>query len=104
MLFSTEPSSLVLVIPGFNFLLGQSPGAEYLAKLETSARSVPGVLGVHDVRAEYVGPDVVHAGLHIEVQRGTPIEEADRIAQEVKQRVHGSVDAGFCVIHVDPAK
>jgi cation diffusion facilitator family transporter len=93
-----------LFIENFNFLLGQSPGAEYLAKLEATARSVPGVLGVHDVRAEYIGPDLVHAGLHIEVQRGTPIEEADRIAKEVEQRVHAGAKSGFCVIHVDPAE
>jgi len=92
-----------LFIENFTFLLGKSPGAEYLAKLETTARSVPGVLGVHDVRAEYIGPDVVHAGLHIEVQRGTSIEEADRIAEEVEQRVHAGTKSGFCIIHVDPA-
>ena len=93
-----------LFIENFNFLLGQSPGVEYLAKLEATARSVPGVLGVHDVRAEYIGPDVVHAGLHIEVQRGTPVEEADRIAEEVEQRVHAGTKSGFCIIHVDPAE
>lgn len=92
-----------LFIENFNFLLGQSPGAEFMTKLEAEARSVPGVLGVHDVRAEYIGPDLVHAGLHIEVQRGTPIEEADRIAAEVEHRIHEGTQSGFCVIHVDPA-
>jgi cation diffusion facilitator family transporter len=87
----------------WSFLLGRSPGPEYLAKIESMARSVPNVLGVHDLRAEYIGPDVVHAGLHIEVARGTPIEEADRIAEEVEQRIHDGSEAGFCTIHVDPA-
>lgn len=82
-------------------LLGRAPGPEFQAQLEREARSIPGVLGVHDYRAEYVGPDVVHAGLHIEVARGLPIEEADRIAQDVMQRIHGATDAGYCVIHVD---
>ncbi len=44
----------------------------------------------------------VHAGLHIEVPRGTPIEEADQISEEVQKRIHADMDAGFCVIHVDP--
>jgi cation diffusion facilitator family transporter len=87
----------------WSFLLGRSPGPEYLAKIESLARSVPNVIGVHDLRAEYIGPDVVHAGLHIEVARGTPVEEADRIAEEVEQRIHDGSESGFCTIHVDPA-
>ncbi len=88
----------------FSFLLGRSPEPEYLAKIEGLARSVPGVLGVHDLRAEYIGPDTVHAGMHIEVQRGLPIEEADRIAREVRERVHQGTKPGYCYIHVDPAE
>lgn len=84
-----------------SFLLGRAPGPDFQARVEHEARSVPGVLGVHDYRAEYVGPDVVHAGMHIEVARGLPIEEADRIAEDVKRRIHEGTDAGYCVIHVD---
>ncbi|HEU5349486.1 MAG TPA: cation diffusion facilitator family transporter [Ktedonobacterales bacterium] len=87
-----------------SFLLGRSPGPDFRARIEQQARSTPGVLGVHDYRAEYIGPDVVHAGMHIEVARGLPIEEADRIAEEVKRRIHEGADAGYCVIHVDAAE
>jgi cation diffusion facilitator family transporter len=87
-----------------SFLLGRSPEPEWLAQMESQARSVPGVLGVHDLRAEYIGPDTVHAGMHIEVQRGLPIEEADRIAREVRERVHQGTKPGYCYIHVDPAE
>ena len=86
-----------------SFLLGRAPGPKHLAEIERAARSVPGVLGVHDLCAEMIGPDVVHAGLHIEVARGLPIEEADRIAGEVEARVHQGNQPGYCVIHVDPA-
>lgn len=87
-----------------SFLLGRSPGPDFQARVEREARSVPGVLGVHDYRAEYVGPDAVHAGMHIEVERGLPIEEADRIAEEVKRRIHEGAETGYCVIHVDAAE
>jgi cation diffusion facilitator family transporter len=86
----------------WSLLLGRSPGTEYLERIKATALSVSGVLGVHDLRAEYIGPDVVHAGLHIEIPRGTPIEEADQISEEVQKRIHADMDAGFCVIHVDP--
>lgn len=87
-----------------SFLLGRSPGPEYLANMEKLALSVPGVLGVHDLRAEYVGPDIVHAGMHIEVPRGTPIEEADRITHAVEEKIHPGISPGYCVIHADPAE
>lgn len=87
----------------WSLLLGRSPGSEYLERVKAAALSVPGVRGVHDLRAEYIGPEVIHAGLHIEVPRGTPIEEADRISEEVHERIHADMETGFCVIHVDPA-
>lgn len=88
----------------FSVLLGRSPGTEYLAKLENLALSVPGVLGVHDLRAEYIGPELVHAGMHIEVQSGLTIDEANQIAEEVDRQIHQGVPSGYCVIHVDAAK
>jgi divalent metal cation (Fe/Co/Zn/Cd) transporter len=56
---------------------------------------------VHDLRAEYIRPDTVHAGMHIEVRRGLLIEEADDIATEVHQVVRQSIGCRYCVIHVD---
>jgi len=96
-------NGIKLFIENFNLLLGQSPDSEYMANLESLARSVPGVMGVHDVRAEYIGPETVHAGLHIEVEPGTSVEEANRIAEEVEHRIHSDAKTGYCYIHVDPA-
>jgi cation diffusion facilitator family transporter len=85
------------------FLMGRSPGAAYLAEVERVARSVPGVKGLRDLRAEYVGPDTVHAGLVIEVPPGLAIEQASRIADEVHRRVHEDARAGYCFIQIQPA-
>ena len=87
-----------------SFLLGRSPGPEYLANIERIARTVPGVLDVHELRAEYIGPDQVHAGMHIVVRRGLPIEEAEHIAAEVNQLVHQGMGPGYCVIQIDAAE
>ena len=97
-------NGIKLFIENFNFLLGRSPEPEYLVKLESLVRTVPGVLGVHDLQAEYIGPDIVHAGMHIEVAGGTIIEEADRIAEEVQRRVRENTEVRYCVIHVDAAQ
>lgn len=86
-----------------SFLLGRSPGPELLKNIEDLALSVNGVLGVHELRAEYIGPETIHVGMHIDVLRGTPIEEADRIAEQVRVSMHKSIKGGYCVIHMDAA-
>ena len=86
-----------------SFLLGRSPGPEFLAQVEWAARSVDGVLDVRELRAEYVGPNIVHAGLHLIVPRGLPIEDAHRIAETVRARVHEKISGNYCVIQVEPA-
>ncbi|HSB68028.1 MAG TPA: cation diffusion facilitator family transporter [Candidatus Methylomirabilis sp.] len=96
-------NAIGLLRENLSVLLGRSPGPEVLGKVERLARSVEGVLGVHELRAEFIGPETVRAGMHIEVSRGLPIEEADRVAEEVRQRVHQATGCRYCVIHVDPA-
>jgi ferrous-iron efflux pump FieF len=82
-------------------LIGRSPGPEFLAEMERLARSVPGVLDVHDLRAEYVGPELIHADVHIGVRQGMPIEEANRISAQVIHQVHQQMPGRFCTVHVD---
>lgn len=94
-------SAIGLFRENASFLLGRSPGPAYIADLERTAGSVPGVLGVHDVRAEYVGPDAVHAGLHVEVSEQMSLREANTIAEEVRRRLHDGADVGYCVIQMD---
>jgi len=95
---------LYLLKDNVHYLVGRAPSRQFLSKVESAARSVKGVLGVHDLKAEYVGPNAVHAGFHIEVARGTPIEEADRIAEEVHARVARETSCQYYVIHVDPGR
>jgi len=96
-------SGLYLFKDNVHYLLGRAPNRQFIEKVKSTAKSVKGVLGVHDLKAEYVGPNVVHTGFHIEVAKGTPIEEADRIAEEVKVKVSQETGCKHCVIHVDPA-
>ncbi len=87
-----------------SFLVGRSPGVEFMEKVTALGRSVPGVVDVHNIRAEYIGPDRLHAELHIRVPRGLLIEEADRIAGEVRERVYQTTNCQYCTIHVDAVK
>lgn len=87
-----------------SFLLGRSPGPEFLARVESVARSVPGVVAVRDLRAEYVGPETVHAGLRIVVDPVLTVTEGARIVDEVHRRVHEGTHAGYCFIQIEAAE
>ena len=97
-------NAIVLFRDSARFLLGKSPGPEFLAEMERAARSVPGVVNLRGVRAEYVGPDTVHAGMQIEVAPNITVEEGARITAEVRRRVHERVRPGYCYIEIDPAQ
>jgi cation diffusion facilitator family transporter len=86
-----------------SYLLGRSPGAEFLAKAKATALAVPGVREVHLLRGQMVGPGEVHLELHFKVDRGMTIEAADKIAEEVHRRIHQETSCRYCSIHVDPA-
>ncbi len=85
-----------------SLLLGRAPDPAKMAEIEAAALGTPGVLSVHNLRAELIGPETIHTALHIEVKRGIPIEQADAIATEAKARIHKLTNYGYCTIHMDP--
>ena len=94
---------IYLIRENVNYLLGKGPGREFIRRLESAAMSVEGVLNVHDFRAEYIGPDTVHSGFHIEVAKDTPIEEANRIAKSVREKIDQETGCQYCFIQIEPA-
>ena len=86
-----------------SMLIGRSPGAAYITEVKQSALGVPGVLEVHNVQAEYIGPETVHVILHVRVDPQLTVVEANRIAELVERRVlHTETNPEFCTVHVDP--
>lgn len=86
-----------------SFLLGRSPGEEFLKKVKEIVFSIKGVKGIHDLRAEYIGPNSIHTGMHIEVEKGLSIEKANLIREEVREKVHSSLNIKnhYCYIQID---
>jgi len=84
-----------------SLLIGRSPDPVPMQRIKTVALETPGVLGVHGLRAEYVGPESVHADLHIEVRRGLLVEDAAVIADAVVMRVKTSAGVDYCNVHTD---
>jgi cation diffusion facilitator family transporter len=84
-----------------SMLLGRAPDPDEITAVERLALSVPGVLGVQDIRAEYIGPDVIHADLHIMVDAGLTVKAADQIAETVVQRVDDATIFDMCTVQLE---
>lgn len=87
-----------------HYLVGKTPGKDFLDKVQSAALSVNGVSGVHDLKAEYVGPNVVHADFHIEVSGKISVDDANLIVKRVEERVSSEAGCQQCSIHLEPAK
>lgn len=82
-------------------LMGAAPPQQVIDDIHTRAAAVPGVLGVHDIRAHHIG-DVIHVELHIDVDRNLPLHEAHDLEMRVRETLerHPLVERAF--IHLDP--
>lgn len=72
-----------------------------VAELEAAARRVEGVLGVHDVRARWVGRELI-AVMHVDCSAEATLKDAHALAQRVEHEVAHAVPAARLDIHMDP--
>jgi ferrous-iron efflux pump FieF len=93
-----------MLLENARFLLGYAPGAEFMAALRQAALSVPGVVAIVDLRAEFVGPQTVHVGIRLAVAPDLTVAQAGRIASEVERRVHDAPHVGYCFVQIEPAQ
>ncbi len=87
-----------------HYLVGKAPGKEFLDKVQSAAMSVDGVIGVRDLKAEYVGPNMVHADFRIEVAGKISVDDADLVVNKVEERVSSETGCHHCSIHLEPAR
>lgn len=92
----------VLLLQNASYLLGRSPDAAFLARAADVAQAVEGVRQVHELRGEYIGPGMVHLEMHVAVAPATSIEDADRIADEVQDRLTAEGGCQYCTVHAEP--
>lgn len=83
-------------------LIGRAPGREFFEQVERLAHSVPPVQAVHDLRAEYVGPDAIHLTIHVEIEPAMTVAEGEEIAKAVRDTIMAETRVSYCVVHVDP--
>lgn len=82
-------------------LLGESPGPAVMAKVRAAALAVPGVRGLHALRAQRMGPEQVQGELHIEVDGTLPVKDGHHIALVVRQALRDLDPGSDWVVHVD---
>ncbi|ASJ06253.1 cation diffusion facilitator family transporter [Thermococcus pacificus] len=92
--------SLDVILQNIGYLTGQAPSFEVCEEIKKRALGVPNVLGVHDLRAHYVG-NKLHVELHIEVPPELTLKEAHDISEEVKKRVEEIPEVDRTFVHVD---
>lgn len=72
-----------------------------IEELTAAANRVGGVLGVHDVRARWVGRELV-AVMHVDCAPEASLRDAHELAQRVEHEVAHAVPSARLDIHMDP--
>jgi predicted Fe-Mo cluster-binding NifX family protein len=75
---------------------------QYLQEIISVARSVKGVVGVHNVKIRRSGP-YIFGDLHLELDEGIPFEKTHKIADGVERKIKESiVEVDSIAIHTEP--
>lgn len=85
------------------YLTGAGASREVREEIAVVAAKVPGVLGVHQVITEYVGPRLV-ADLHIDVDGHVSLFEAHRISDAVRIELEALPEVDRVYVHVEPCQ
>lgn len=84
------------------YLTGRGAPTGVNQDIVDAASAVPGVLNVHQVIADYVGPEL-RVDMHIDVSGEMTLREAHDIAEHVAERVEGLPAVDLAFVHVEPA-
>lgn len=85
------------------YLTGGGAPTELRDRIIEVAWSVNGVVNVHQVLTEYIGPDLV-ADLHINVDGHIPLFDAHAISDQVRERIEALAGIDRAYVHVEPCE
>jgi len=91
-----------LFLDNARVLMGRAPDREFFDRIAALARTVPAVEAVHDLRAQYVGPETVNLSLHVEVDPMMTVADGEEVAKAVRDTIMAEANCAYCVVHVDP--
>lgn len=84
-----------------NYLTGHGADREELNELRREIEAVPGVIGVHQLFAEYVGTKL-RLDVHIDMDPEMPLRTVHEIETEIEQRMARRKEIDHIFIHAEP--
>ena len=94
-------SGISLGYKNLKYLMGHVPSIGIINSIKDESLKMPGVIGINDLRAHYVG-DVVHVELHIEVDENLSVKDAHDIGIAVRDKIETLPMIQKAFIHIDP--
>ena len=91
-----------ILYENLGYLTGRSAPPELANQIVAAASAVPGVLGVHQVISDYVGPRL-RVDLHVDVDSEVELHQAHAIADQVQAKVEALPEVDLAFVHVEPA-
>ncbi|MBI2489927.1 MAG: cation transporter [Planctomycetes bacterium] len=88
-------------IRNIDYLMGRQPEAGIMEEIKAKACAVAGVLGIHDIRAHYVG-NYIHVEIHISLNQHLTLTEAHEIGKNVQRAVENIESIHKAFVHIDP--
>lgn len=90
-----------IVVENLGYLTGRGAAPEVMEEIVRVASEVPGVIDVHQVIADHVGPEL-RVDMHIDLDGGITLREAHAIGERVEDRVEALPGVGIAFVHVEP--
>jgi cation diffusion facilitator family transporter len=90
-----------ILYENIGYLTGRSAPQELTDHVVAAASSVPGVLGVHQVIADHVGPKL-RVDMHIDVDGELTLNQGHAIADQVQAQVEALPQVDLAFVHVEP--
>ncbi|MCF6159524.1 MAG: cation transporter [wastewater metagenome] len=88
-------------IKNIDYLMGKQPELNIMEEIKRKATTVSGVVGVHDVRAHYVG-NYIHVEIHISLDKYLTLVQAHEIGKNVQREVESIESIHKAFVHIDP--
>ncbi len=94
-------SSWEILNENLGYLTGRGADPELVDRIVEIASKVPEVLGVHQVIADHVGPQV-RVDMHIDVDGEMSLYRAHEIADQVEEDVKALTSVDLVFVHLEP--
>ena len=94
-------SAYELGTENIDYLMGKCPSKKEIEKLKKMALEIPGVKGINEVKAQYVGIKI-QVEIHIEVDKNITTKKSHDIGKDVQHTMENLPEINKAFIHIDP--